>query len=247
MSARQRVAVVTGASRGIGKAIAESLARDGFHTFLTYRSDEERAEKAAELIREQGGKAEAVKADVTSPAEIGALCDRLDKEHEGADVLVNNAALLKNGLFALMPESNWNAVLDTTLGGTFRMTKGVIRGMLRRRWGRIVNISSLAAFSSSFGQTNYSAAKGALVSFTRSLASETGPFGVTVNSVAPGFVETEMIGFMTPDVRADFMKRIPVQRFGSPEDIAPIVSFLCSEGAAYVTGQTIRVDGGFTG
>ena len=127
------------------------------------------------------------------------------------------------------------------------MTKGVIRNMLRRRWGRIINISSLAAFSGSAGQTNYSAAKGALVAFTKSLAAEVGPYGVTVNSVAPGFVETEMIGFLTPEVRTDFMKRIPAKRFGVPEDIAPLVSFLCTDGAAYLSGQTIRVDGGFVG
>lgn len=247
MSARQRVAVVTGASRGIGKAIGNSLARDGFLTYLTYRADAERAEAAAEEIRARGFPAQAVKADVTSHAEIQALCDRLEKEHDGADVLVNNAAQLKNGLFALMPEANWDAVIDTALGGTFRMTKGVIRGMLRRRWGRIVNISSLAAFSAAAGQTNYAAAKGALVAFTRSLSAEVGPFGVTVNSIAPGFVDTEMIEFMSAETRADFTKRIPMQRFGTPEDISPLVSFLCTDGASYLTGQTIRVDGGFVG
>jgi 3-oxoacyl-[acyl-carrier protein] reductase len=244
---RKRVALVTGASRGIGRATAEHLAADGFHAVLTYRADAAGAEAAVLVIRAAGGSAEAAKCDVTSNADITALADRLDKEREGIDVLVNNAAVLKNGLFALMPDANWNLVLDTALGGTYRMTKAFLRGMLRRRWGRIVNISSLAAFSGSAGQTNYSAAKGALVAFTKSLAAEVGPFGVTANAVAPGFVETEMISFLTKEVREDFLKRVPVQRFGRPEDIAPFISFLCTEGASYLTGQTVRVDGGFVG
>ena len=247
MSERQRVAVVTGASRGIGRGIAERLAADGFHTVLTCRTDVARAEEAAAALRAAGHSAEAVAADVCSLEAVTALVDRLDAEREGVDVLVNNAAQLKNGLFALMPAADWSSVMETAMGGTFRMSKGVIRGMLRRRWGRIVNISSLAALCGSAGQTNYSAAKGAIVAFTKSLAAETGPYGVTVNCVAPGFVETEMIGFLTPEVRADFMKRIPARRFGTPEDIAPLISFLCTDGAAYLSGQTIRVDGGFVG
>src|SRR5450759_4909521 len=155
-SPRVRVALVSGASRGIGRAIGERLAADGYHAVLTYRADGAGAEAAVAAIRAAGGSAEAVKADVTSAADIAALADRLDKEHEGVDVLVNNAAVLKNGLFALMPEASWNLVIDTALGGTARVTKAVMRGMLRRRWGRIVNISSLAAFSGSAGQTNYS-------------------------------------------------------------------------------------------
>ncbi len=238
---------MTGGSRGIGRAIAERLAADGFHAVLTYRADAAGAETGAEAIRAAGGTGEAAKGDVTSAGEITALADRLDGEREGIDVLVNNAAVLKNGLFALMPDANWDVVIDTALGGTFRTTKAVVRGMLRRRWGRIVNISSLAAFSGSAGQTNYSAAKGALVAFTKSLAAEVGPYGVTVNCVAPGFVETEMISFLTKEAREDFLKRMPIRRFGRPEDIAPLVSFLCTDGAAYLTGQTIRVDGGFVG
>jgi 3-oxoacyl-[acyl-carrier protein] reductase len=227
--------------------VAERLARDGFHTVLTCRADIARAEEAAETLRKEGHSAEAAVADVCSGEAVAALLDRLDAEREGVDVLVNNAAQLKNGLFALMPAADWSSVMETAMGGTFRMTKGVVRNMLRRKWGRIVNVSSLAALCGAAGQTNYSAAKGAIVAFTKSLAAETGPYGVTVNCVAPGFVETEMISFMTPEVRADFLKRIPARRFGAPEDIAPLVSFLCTDGAAYLSGQTIRVDGGFSG
>ena len=247
MTARVKVALVTGGSRGIGRAIAERLAADGFHAVVTFRSDEAGGAETVRRIVAAGGTAEAAKADATSKEEIVALADRLDAERGGVDVLVNNAAALKNGLFALMPEAHWDEVIDTSLGGSFRATKAVVRGMLRRRWGRIVNISSLAALMGSAGQTNYAAAKGALVALTKSLAAEVGPYGVTVNCVAPGFVETEMISFMTKEAREDFTKRIPARRFGVPEDIAPLVSFLCGDGAAYVTGQTIRVDGGFVG
>jgi len=247
MTERRKVALVTGASRGIGRAIAERLAADGYHAVLTYRADAAGADAAVAGIQAAGGSAEAAKADAASREETTALLDRLDKEFEGVDVLVNNAAVLKNGLFALMPEASWNLVMETALGGAFRATKGVIRNMIRRRWGRIVNVSSLAAFSGSAGQTNYSAAKGAIVSFTKSLAAEVGPYNITVNAIAPGFIETEMISFMNAEARADFLKRVPVQRFGKPEDIAPLVSFLCTDGASYLTGQTIRVDGGFVG
>ena len=196
-----------------------------------------RAEEAAAAIRAKGLSAEAVQADVASAEAVTLLLDRLDAEREGVDVLVNNAAMVKNGLFALMPTADWNLVMETAMGGTFRMSKGVIRGMLRRRWGRIINVSSLAGLVGSAGQTNY----------TKSLATETGPYGVTVNCVAPGFVETEMISFMNAETRADFLKRIPARRFGAPEDISPLVSFLCTDGAGYLSGQTIRVDGGFAG
>jgi len=246
MTERRKVALVTGASRGIGRAIAERLAADGYHAVLTYRADAAGADAAVAGIQAAGGSAEAAKADAASREETTALLDRLDKEFEGVDVLVNNAAVLKNGLFALMPEASWNLVMETALGGAFRATKGVIRNMIRRRWGRIVNVSSLAAFSGSAGQTNYSAAKGAIVSFTKSLAAEVGPYNITVNAIAPGFIDTELTGSLDDDGRRRIAGRSALRRLPEADDVASMVEYLLGEGGRNITGTVLTVDAGNT-
>jgi 3-oxoacyl-[acyl-carrier protein] reductase len=230
-----KTALVTGASRGIGRAIAEELARAGATVVLGYHSGAEEAEATAAEI---GGRA--VQADVADPADAR----RLVEEAGDLDVLVNNAGLTRDGLIARMPDEDWRVVIDTNLGGVFHTCRAVARGMMKRRSGAIVNVSSIVGLHGNPGQTNYAASKAGIIGFTKSLARELGTRGVRANVVAPGYVRTRLTDVLGEDLTGQMLANTPLGRLGEPEDIASAVRFLCSDEASFITGEVVLVDGG---
>ena len=230
-----RTAVVTGGSRGIGKAIAAELAGAGAAVVVGYRSGAEEAEAVAAEI---GGRA--VQADVAEPEDA----QRLVEEAGDVDILVNNAGVTRDGLLARMSDEDWQVVLNTNLGGTFNTCRAAARGMMRRRGGSIVNVSSIVGLHGNPGQTNYSASKAGIIGFTKALARELGSRGVRANVVAPGYVSTRLTNELPEELRNAMLDNTPLGRFGEPEDIAGAVRFLCSDAASFVTGEVLLVDGG---
>lgn len=230
-----KTALVTGASRGIGRAIAEELARAGASVVVGYRAGAEEAEAVASEI---GGRA--VQADVSDPEEA----KRLVQEAGDLDVLVNNAGLTRDGLLARMPDEDWREVLDTNLGGVFHTCRAAARGMMRRRAGSIVNISSIVGVHGNPGQTNYSAAKAGIIGFTKALARELGQRGVRANVVAPGYISTRLTDVLPDELKDAMLANTPLGRLGDPADVAGAVRFLSSDEAAFITGEVLLVDGG---
>ncbi|MDR2420287.1 MAG: 3-oxoacyl-[acyl-carrier-protein] reductase [Puniceicoccales bacterium] len=240
-----RKALVTGAGRGIGEAIAQALAQQGAYVICVSRTAAN-CERVAQTICEQGGRAEAIAVDVTDRAAVKATCEDILKRLEGVDILVNNAGILRNALMVQMSYEDWDDVIQANLTSAFLWTKGLLYAMARKRWGRMINISSVVGKIGGIGQANYAAAKAGLMGFTKSVAREVASRGICVNAIAPGFIETDMTRSIQEKWAEEFVKMIPMKRVGSVQDIAALVAFLCSDAAAYITGQVLTVDGGMT-
>jgi len=238
-----KTALVTGASRGIGHSIARKLASEGYHVVGTATSISG-AESITDALSAFSVPGEGKVLDVTEPAQIDALVAELSNDGHSPSVLVNNAGITRDNLVLRMDDEEWQSVIDTNLTAIFKLTKACLKSMFRARWGRIVNISSVVGFTGNSGQANYTAAKAGLVGFSKSLAAEIASRGITVNLVAPGFIETDMTEALPQMVKEELLKKIPMKRMGQPDDIAEIVSFLTSEKANYITGETIHVNGG---
>jgi 3-oxoacyl-[acyl-carrier protein] reductase len=238
-----RIAFVTGASRGIGRACALALSEAGARVVLAARTVDKLEEVAAE-IRASGREAFTVPIDLSHDESIREAFTRTAKEIGPVEILVNNAGITRDGLAVRMKRDDWNAVLGTNLTGSFLCIQQVLQSMMRARWGRIVNISSVVGEMGNAGQSNYSASKAGLIGLTKSLAQEMGSRGITVNSVAPGFVETDMTGVLSPELKEKLLLSIPLKRMGTPADVAAAVRFLASDDAAYITGHVLDVNGG---
>jgi 3-oxoacyl-[acyl-carrier protein] reductase len=238
-----QVAVVTGAGRGIGRAIALRFAAEGADVVCVSRTLEN-AEKVAQEVRAAGRQAWAQAVDVADAAAVAASVEKLLSEARKVDILVNNAGVTRDGLLVRMSEADWDTVLNTNLKGAFLFTKALARSFMKQRSGRIINIASVVGLIGNAGQCNYAASKAALLGFTKSVARELAPRGILVNAIAPGFVETDMTAVLNEQVKSELLKNIPLGGFGQAEDIAQAALFLASPGARYITGQVLTVDGG---
>lgn len=239
-----QIALVTGSSRGLGRAMALKLAQDGFAVAVHYGRNEAEAQKVAAEIQAAGGAAQVFGADLSTPAHASELVERVIKNMGGLHVLVNNAGITRDTLAVRMKDEDWDAVLQTNLSSAFAASRAAIKHMMRQRYGRIINISSVVGLMGNLGQANYVASKAGLIGLSKALAKEYGARGITVNAVAPGFIASDMTDKLTDEQKKAYEAAIPLGRLGTPEDVAALVAFLASPAAGYVTAQAIGVDGG---
>ena len=240
-----KTALVTGGSRGIGKAIALQLGKS-FNVVVGYSSSKDSGDKVVAEIINSGGTASPVEIDVTNIKSIENAFTTIEKEYGGVDVLVNNAGITKDNILPRLKEDDWNDVIDTNLSGSYRTSQRAIKHMMKSKWGRIVYISSIVGMMGNQGQANYAASKAGLIGLSKSIAKEMGSRNITSNVIAPGYIETDMTGFLTDEQKDNIIEQLSIKRIGKPEDIANIVSFLCRDESEYITGQVISVDGGIT-
>ena len=240
----QKVALVTGGSRGIGRAIALRLAAEGAYVVVNYAKNREAAEEVVSSIEKAGGRARVSGFDVSDFDTVQEEIENLVTELGGIHILVNNAGITQDTLIVRMKKEDWDNVMTTNLNGVFNCTKAVARIMIKQRQGRIINLTSVVGEMGNSGQTNYAASKAGIIGFTKAAARELASREITVNAVSPGFIETDITQNLTDEIRKQYIDKIPLQRFGSPEDVAGVVSFLASDEASYITGEVLRVNGG---
>ncbi|MDY0377875.1 MAG: 3-oxoacyl-[acyl-carrier-protein] reductase [Desulfobacterales bacterium] len=240
----QRTVVVTGGSRGIGRAICVAFAAPGTHIFFNYVSGGDAVSRTEDMVREKGAAVTAMKVNVALADEVDGFFDQILKQTGRVDVLVNNAGITRDGLMVRMKEKDWDDVLDTNLKGSFHCARAAARIMMKQRCGRIINLSSVAGVMGNAGQVNYASSKAGMIGLTKASAKELAPRGITVNAVAPGWIETDMTASLPLKVQEAMVSQIPLGRVGQPEDVAEVVKFLASEAAGYITGQVIHVSGG---
>ena len=241
-----KVALVTGASRGIGFAIARRLGAAGARIVVNDMVFREGSEAVIEAMKAVGAEARTYESNVTDSAQVEEMFQTIQEEWDGVDILVNNAGITRDGLLMRMSEEQWDSVLNVNLKGAFLCSRAAVRGMMRKRWGRIISLSSVVALAGNPGQVNYAASKAGLIGLTRTLSREVASRNITVNAVAPGFIATDMVEVLSDEMKAKVLERIAMGRFGTAEDVAGVIAFLASEEASYVTGQVVGIDGGLS-